>query len=295
MNKSKKHTSLIIGGDSVIGCSLGYELSRQGDNVFSTTRRETFRYPGKSLLLLDLKEDVTHWEIPKPVNTAYICAAATSLDHSRKNPEQTRQINVDRILRLAEIFADRRIRVVFLSTNLVFKGDTPFAEPNSPVCPQTEYGRQKADAEAQLLAMGELVSVLRLTKVIPPDMPLLNGWTQTIKSGDVIRPFSDFVMAPVSLSLTVKVLIEIGLKRLPGIIQLSASRDITYEEAGRHVAERLNAEHLVQPVLSKEVLSDVEAIPSHTTMDTSRLVRELGIKSPDPLDAVNSILELNNA
>jgi hypothetical protein len=47
-------------------------------------------------------------------------------------------------------------------TNLVFDGSVPCRNAHDAACPVTEYGRQKAEAEKQLLALGNMAAVVRV-------------------------------------------------------------------------------------------------------------------------------------
>jgi dTDP-4-dehydrorhamnose reductase len=180
--------------------------------------------------------------------------------------------------------------VVFPSTNLVFDGTRPFRQAEEEVGPITEYGRQKAEAERRLLAHGAGTSVVRFTKILGPHLGLFREWIKALKAGEVIHPFSDMVMAPVPLSFAIQVLGRLAAIRLPGIVQVSGDRDVTYEEAARYLARRLGAsEHLIQPRRSMEAGLDPESLPSYTTLDMTRLRRDLGMEPPDVWSALDAI------
>ena len=130
--------------------------------------------------------------------------------------------------------------MVFPSTNLVFDGCEAFRRSDEPVSPRAEYGRQKAAAERGLLGLApEQAAIVRLTKVLDPEDPLLNGWIAALRRGEPVHPFRDKVMAPVSLSSTVKVLLGVAQARLRGISQYSAARDISYVDAALALCREL--------------------------------------------------------
>src|SRR5437764_879665 len=90
--------------------------------------------------------------------------------------------------------------VLIVGADGVFDGQHPHRLPTDPVSPVTEYGRQKAEVERHLLTMDAPAAVVRLTKVLQPGFPLLRGWVDALKIGEPILPFSDMVMAPVTLA-----------------------------------------------------------------------------------------------
>ena len=286
-----KGVSLVIGADGLIGRAVADHLQLVGESVLETTRRpDTI---SERRLLLDLTEDVSEWHPPRQVSVAYLCAAVSSLARCRRNPAQSALVNVQNTVALAKKFVANGTFVIFLSTNLVYNGRVPFRKANEPLSPRTEYGRQKAEAERQLLALGDSISVVRLTKVIGPNMPLIKRWIQALQNNEAIHPFSDMVMAPFSLPFVVDLLYRIGTRRLPGMLQVSGERDVTYEQVARHIAERIGGNPaLVQPMRSEEAGLQLEAVPRYTTLETARLRTEFGIEPPDVWSAIDSVFDL---
>ena len=287
----RNDTFLVVGADGMIGRALADHLVRAGETVLETTHLlDTL---SDHRVFLDMTQDISEWRPPEPVSVAVICAAATSLERCRTQPEQSALFNVHNTVAVAKKLVANDAFVVFPSTNLVFDGSVPFREAEDVVCPQTEYGWQKAETERQLLASGDSTSVVRFTKVLGPNMPLLKGWIEALQNNEVIHPFSDMVMAPVPLSFAVHVLHRITELRRPGIVQVSGKEDVTYAQVARHIAQRIGASpDLVQPMKSTEAGLQLEAVPSYTTLDTTRLRMELGMEPPDVWSAINSVFGL---
>lgn len=279
MIKSKDRR-LVIGPDGLIGKALSDYLKTAGKPVLGTTRlRDAI---SEERLFLDLAGDISDWQPPEHISVAYFCAAATSLLDCRKNPSQTKKINVTNTVALARKLVEQGAFVVFPSTNLVFDGLVPFQKADYPACPNTEYGRQKAEAERQLLNLGESVAIVRFTKILGLDTPLFKGWIEALRNNEIIHPFSDMVMSPVPLSFAVEVLYRIAEKRLSGIVQISGKEDVSYERAANFIARGIGArKELVQPVKSTESGIDMEAAPLNTTLDTSCMESALGMMPPD--------------
>jgi dTDP-4-dehydrorhamnose reductase len=253
--------------------------------VLGTTRRR--EAVDSSTVYLDLSERGAKREWPQPVSVAILCAGVTSLEECKREPAATARVNVDAIPALAEELVAAGIVVVYLSTNQVFDGTEAYRSPNDPTSPVTEYGRQKAEAERKIGRLGASVSIVRLTKVLYPATPLLSQWRDALEAGEAIQPFSDMYMAPVPLDHVVTVLRTIGERRLPGLLQVSGDRDVSYAEAALMGARALGAdESLVRPVrtLDTNVLS--EQPPRHTTLNTDRLESTLGLAPPDVLKTI---------
>ena len=279
---------MIIGGDGFLGHSIAKTLREYGKRVITTSRKP--QNLSDSCIYLDLTEDISSWEVPDDVDTAFICAAVTSIDQCRSHPEESRKINVENTIQIASTLIKNGISVVFPSTNLVFDGLKSFCKVDDPVCPLSEYGRQKNDTETGLLKLGENIAIVRFTKIFGYETPLVLKWIEQLKRGIIIHPFSDIALAPVSIDFAVNAMIEIANRKSYGIWHISAKEDITYEKLARHLARRVGAsQQHVQPIKAIDSGLVFESIPKCTALDTSRLRKELGINPPAPFDTIDSI------
>ncbi len=96
----------------------------------------------------------------------------------------------------------------------------------------------------------------------------------------MIHPFSNMVLAPVSLGFLTDVLVRLIDLDLDlalaldsgGIIQVSGPEDITYEALARYLAKLIGAsQDLIQPLKTSESNIQNEWLPAHSTLDTSIL------------------------
>jgi len=282
---------LVVGADGMIGRVLADHLTCAGIKVWETTHLPDTLSDRR--VFLDMTRDVSGWEPPEPITAAVICAAMTSLERCQSHPEESHRFNVRNTLVVAEKLIADGVFLVFLSTSQVYDGSVAFRKANDAICPQTEYGRQKAEVEKRLLALGNLTSVIRFTKIIGPDNSLFNKWIQALQNRQPIHPFSDAVMSPLPLPFAVAVLDRVVKARLPGILQVSGKQDTTYEKVARYIAQRIGAsQDLVQPSLSVESGLPRAFFPAHTTLDISRLRAELGLTPPDVWSTLNMMLAL---
>ncbi len=285
LNMKPNSTTLIVGSDSFIGSALMSYLQSIGKPVLGTTRRRDIL--DKTHSFFDLSEDIRKWECPSSVGVAVICAGITKMEVCRQNPAATFQVNVEGVSNLINNLVKRGVFVIYLSSNQVFDGSAPYCLPDDRPSPITEYGRQKIEVEKRLAKLGDSAAIIRLTKVLGQGFPLFTNWAKALLKGEVIRPFLDKFMAPVSLSCVVSVLAILIERCLPGILQVSGNRDISYSKAACIGARLLKVnENLVQPIQSAQLSSYSEPIPIHTTLDISRLKLELGIEPADVTEVV---------
>lgn len=278
---------LIVGRDSAIGKRLSRRLTEEGIPVVGTTRR-----PGKPGPLVDLAGDPADWGPLSGFSAAVLCAGETAVARCAADPEATRRINVHNTVLFARRLWEQGTRILYPSTSMVFDGRQPCPRADASPCPVTEYGRQKARAEEELLEWGGGVTILRMTKVVSPDLPLFRNWVGDLAAARPIRAFEDLRMAPVSLGRLADVLTRIISAPVDGILQISGSRDVTYLEAALNLASRLGAPPRLIEAASAAVAGIPEsARPKHTALDTTILIKHYGFASEDPEAALATLVE----
>lgn len=280
MPKNQDSVNLIVGADGLVGDALLTHLQCSGKPVLGTSRRRPSA--DKSYLFLDLGGDLSNWSCPKPVSVAYLCAGITKISDCEQDPNKSAWVNIEGISTISEILVASGARVVYLSTSAVFDGSTANRSQFDLVCPTTEYGRQKAEAEKRISALGDRASIVRFSKIIGPETQLFQSWTKSLSDGDEIHPYSDMVMSPLPVSIAVNVLLKIGDAHQGGIFQMSGDRDVTYSEAALASARAFGADNaLIQPVETPKEDRQTDSPIRHTTLDGSRINSELGIERPN--------------
>jgi dTDP-4-dehydrorhamnose reductase len=273
-----KDRVLVVGADGLVGGAL-FQAFRETGQALGTSRR-----PQSGHITLDLAGDGANAPLPGDIAIAFLCAAVTSLQKCRENPAASGRVNVTNTVALAERLVSGGARVVFFSTGLVFDGSRPFCRESDAPHPQCEYGRQKAAAERALLVLGDAVAVVRLTKVVAPGIPLFRRWREDLSAGRVIRPFTDYKMSPITVNFVVAAMRALSQNWLPGLLHLSADRELAYQEAAVQLATSMDPTRSLlswfEPTTSRAAGVDLETNPQFTTLDTTRLRSELNLPTP---------------
>ena len=278
---------LVVGGDGVLGSALLNEQRHRGQPALATTRRRERN--GENVIHLDLQDSVERW-VPPAVDVAVLCAGITSIDVCARDPVGSRHVNVTQTVKLAETLMNAGCFVVYISTNFVFNGNRHAPLGDDLVCPQTEYGRQRAEVESVLSRRANRSAIVRLTKVFHRDLNIVQTWTHALNAGKEIEAYSDYVCSPLPLNLVVPAIERIAEGGLSGIWQLSALGDISYSDIARILAQRLGAD----PKLVRSVPAPSEKmqhLPRYASLDVSRASSELGFRAPSPSEAVIGALE----
>jgi dTDP-4-dehydrorhamnose reductase len=281
---------LIVGANSEIGSATARSIRGHGGKVVTTTRR---RVTAPDEVHLDLNAPLGNFPVPQGVQCACIFVAVARLAACEADPLGSARINVEQTIALIDHLAARGVYTLFLSTNQVFNGDKPHVPADAPISPISEYGRQKAQVERMLLtrmAGGAPIGVLRLAKVISPDMALIARWKQELAAGRSIRAFADMTMAPASVDLVATCIERMMEDRLPVIAQLTGPRDVAYAEVGRFLAEMIGADpRLVEPVSALENGMPKGSTPRNTTLDSSYIAEKYGLTISDAFDVIGAL------
>jgi dTDP-4-dehydrorhamnose reductase len=265
-------TALVVGADGTIGHALAAALEARGDEVVRTTRRTGAATDSKSLHF-DLADPDSVAALP-PADVTVICAAMARYADCREQPELAALINVETPARIAGLQTGRGGHVILLSTSAVFDCLTPHMRADAPTNPTSAYGRFKAEAEGRVLAFAPNASVLRLTKVLTPDMPLIRGWIERLKNGERVEAFADLTISPLTVGHVVEALLAVIDDRAGGIYQASGAGDISYADVARYLADRLGADAalVVKTSAASAGIPDNE-IARFTSLETERLSR----------------------
>ena len=223
---------LIVGGDSVIGGALAKYCEREKIFFHASTRKR--KLISNSRPFFDLREpEIIDY---KQYDAAVICIGLSYLSYCEMNPALTREINVNLTINLISHLNRLGVFTVVLSTNQVFDGEKPFRKTTDKRCPINEYGRQKSELES-LVEKFSNYSIVRITKVISSNLPLLVQWKEKLEAGLEIKAFEDMSVCPVHLSRVIEKIKIIIEKKEPVIYHCSGENDLSYFDYAKFFAQ----------------------------------------------------------
>lgn len=279
--------ALVVGMDGTIGRALHNALLARGEGVTGTSRRSGLP---AGAIHLDLAEPgATDTGLP-PADIAFFCAGMTSFKECRAHPTMAHRVNATAPAALAAGIVRSGSRVVLLSTSAVLDCAVPRMLADRPLAPASAYGKYKAQAETEFLALGSAAAVLRLTKVLTPQSSLFAGWIGALARSERVSAFYDLRFSPIALDHVLGALLEIGYQQDGGVFQASGAADISYFDAARHLAGRLGAApDRVEASSALESGIPAEEVLAYTSLDTRRLSKLYGFTAPDPRAAIDAV------
>lgn len=231
---SEPHTNrvLITGGGGLIGSHLIRSAGQfaLGAVILAPPRRE-----------LDLTNagNVTAWFQQERPNAVIHCAAMSRSVTCEANPKLARQVNVEITRRLAELAGD--VPFVFLSTDLVFDGQTGAYREDDPVGPLNVYAETKVAAEAVVREHPQHL-ILRTSLNYGHSDPghrafneeILEAWQQ----GRKVAFFTDEFRTPIPVTVMARAIWELLQKRATGTLHVAGSERLSRWQIAELLLER---------------------------------------------------------
>ena len=278
---------LVVGADGAVGRAACAYFEALGVTVTGTSRRR-----GADHHYLDMTIPAS-WEVLPEVDAALICAGVTSIIECAQDPARAKQVNVRGAIGLATKLAAQGVYVLHLSSNQVFDGAISHRARDSYPCPVSEYGRHKALAEAGMrhLIDRETGAVLRLTKVMTPDTPVIQSWRRDLAAGRRIGPFSNLPLAPISVEFALQTMEVLLSERQSGVFHASSQEDSSYLSLAHVVAEHEGADPgLIRPVEAVPGSIGFDFLPRFSSLDMKLEAREFDLQPPSAKDVFRSVL-----
>lgn len=151
---------LVVGGTGLVGNALVRAWTARGHETAAATYH---CHPSPGFLRLDMQDEAAVRQVLERFRPQVVAVPAANphVDYCETHPEETRKVNVLGTLNVARAARDAGARMVFYSSDYVFDGVKGEYTETDPPRPLNEYGRQKAETEAGVLAADPRNLVLR--------------------------------------------------------------------------------------------------------------------------------------
>lgn len=238
---------LIIGSDGEIGSYIFNEYKRLGIKVYGTTKRSD--HSNNKKIRFNLLDKTYPFDFGD-YESCLICAGINKIDFCESNPIKARNINVLSIIRLIEECKKNNIYVVYLSSVSVFDGIKPCYKIYDKPNPFSKYGRYKFEVEKFIQKnYFEMTSILRLTKVVSSNTPIIKKWFNEYAEGKTIYAYDDKFLAPIPINevyLKINILLE---NKKSGIFHLSGKDDISFYDFSVNLFKKENIpDFIIKPI-----------------------------------------------
>lgn len=287
---------LVTGASGVLGGYLLWELSRQDTPVVAWSGSQTGQRFGVPLRPVDLTNpDQTSqaFQAARPSVILHTAALSRIADCYR-DPSRAQRINSQASARLAELAEEARARLVLVSTDLVFDGQTGWYREEDEPAPLSIYGQTKQDAERAVLAFSRH-AVVRLSLLFGPTLEgrpsFFDGQLNALRERRPLPLFTDEWRTPLDLVTAARGLVALAGSDLTGMLHLGGSERLSRLDMGQRLAAFLGLDSSVFEPATREGVPTTEPRPRDTSLDTTHWRRLFpGFPLPGFGEALHALL-----
>ncbi len=267
---------LITGASGFIGGHL-FHSCPSGWDAWGTYFEASLKPPSSRCLRLDLKDHRATIETLETIQPDLIlhAAAYSRTAFCEKNPELARELNVAAVANLAHFCAGRKIRLIFLSSDMVFDGTRGSYSETDPPHPINVYGETKLEAERFVLELEDMGTVVRLNLVY--GKPRFGGDSfseeviRTVRLNQPYYLFMDQYRSFLSVRNLAQVLWEIVEIGFTGLIHLGGSESADRYSFALALSRRVHLDQsLFIPIKTAQRPDPIGAFPLRNTFDISK-------------------------
>jgi dTDP-4-dehydrorhamnose reductase len=285
---------LVIGGTGLVGNALLRAWEAKGVPVSAATYH---CHASGGFLQLDMQDERRVRALLGEHRPSVVAVPAANpfVDYCELHPEETRKVNVDGTLNVARACRDLGAQMIFYSSDYVFDGvKGVYTEEDAP-CPINEYGRQKAEAEAGVLAADPRNLVIRTSGAYgwqwEPKNFVLQVKTR-LSRGERMKVADDIRYNPTYVENLAELTAALVAKRAGGIFHAVGADEIVRFEFARLAAEAFGLDaSLLEPVPVAALHSPTPR-PKESSLVTGKVRKAAGVAPIGPVEGLKRMLAM---
>jgi dTDP-4-dehydrorhamnose reductase len=208
------------------------------------------------------------------------CAAVSTIAGTEANPSLARRLNVEVTRQLAELAAE--VRLIFLSTDVVFDGRKGNYVESDAVNPLHLYGETKAAAERIVLA-NPRHTVVRTSINGGISRTGNRGFNEQIRhaweAGQRMKLFTDEFRSAIPAVETARAVWELANKECPGLFHVAGAERLSRWQIGQLLARRFpELRANIEPASAKDFPGPPRALD--TSLNIAKVQRVLSAPLP---------------
>ncbi len=264
---------MVIGGTGLVGNALLRAWSAQGAQVAAATYHSHASGGFLQLDMRDLGKVRALLSAHRPTVVA-VPAANPYVDYCELHPEETRRVNVEGTLHVAQVCRELGARMIFYSSDYVFDGVKGHYTEEDVPCPINEYGRQKSETERGVLAADPRNLVIRTAGAYGWQWELKNFVLQVRKNlseGKPMRVAGDVRYNPTYVENLAEITVALIEAGASGIFHVVGATEIARAEFAQRAARAFGLDAaLIQTVPVGEFKSPT-ARPKQSSLRTDKV------------------------
>ncbi len=278
----------VTGAGGLLGGRLASLLHERGHEVLALHRRAPPpvgpRALGLDLLAPGALQRLLDRERPDAVLHA---AGLSRADQCQERPGEARAANASLPRLVAESCAGRGIRLVALSTDLVFAGDSAPYHETDAAGSTGDYGATKREGEQAVLAAFPAAVVARVALVLGRGHGARGTASESIawalRAGRPVSLFTDEHRTPIDPESVADAVERLLAGGAAGLFHLGGPERLSRYQLGQRVARALGLSEAGLAAARQAEYAGPDPRPADVSLDSGRAQRELSWR-PRPVD-----------
>jgi dTDP-4-dehydrorhamnose reductase len=232
---------LITGGGGLLGGHLAAQAARRFDVVTTHRNRPPKRRLAPSVQI-DLADAESVEKLLEEFQPQVIIhtAAKSRLDECEQHPQTAFRNNVMATRNLAAAAAALGSRFIYISTDMVFDGESKFYRETDEPAPLSIYGRSKLEAEQIVRRLPDYV-IVRSALIYgrPADGgSSFSDWIENkLRSGEPVPLYTDQFRTPIFVANLAEILLELAELKWSGLLHIGGSDRLDRFSFGKQLCE----------------------------------------------------------
>ena len=290
---------LITGGTGLVGVAVQRSAPKhiQGFSIYFPERSlpEPLPFPVRAADVSDRRQMQAVFEWANP-DVVIHTAAIGSVDFAERNREQTRKVNVGGTEVVAELCQIFKSRLIYISSNAVFDGRTPFYSETAPVNPINYYGKLKVEAEKVVRESNIPWAIVRPILMYgwpypgERDNPVV-WWVRSLEHGKPIKVVDNVLTKPLPAWSCAEAIWALIQQHRTAIYHAAGRDHISLYQFALLTAAVFGLDaSLITPV-PDSYFPEIAPRPKDTSFDTTKMETELGVK---PVGVRDGLLKMKS-
>ena len=264
---------LVTGSAGLIGRQVVKNLVRENHSVYSCYHKSKPEF-GIPIQLDLLKEDkiVEIFNVIKPEVIIHL-AALTNVEECEIEKEKAISINTNSTKILLKEAIKHETFFVYISTDYVFDGKEKLRSENDIPNPINFYGKSKLDGEIEVKNSGIQYAIIRTSTPfgLHPTKKSFPLWIkENLELKKKINVLNDQFTSPTFVPNLSKMIIEIAVKQISGIIHLADDIRISRYEFAVLIANKLNLDKTLLKPTKIECMEWNAIRPKDSSLNVSK-------------------------
>jgi dTDP-4-dehydrorhamnose reductase len=289
--------TVVIGATGLVGNALLRRWTAGGAEVLAATYRE---HPGTGFQQLDMRDEARVRDLLARLRPDWVAVPAANpyVDYCELHPEETRRVNVGGTLNVARACREAGARMVFFSSDYVFDGARGTYTEEDPPSSINEYGRQKAETEAGVLAADPRNLVVRTSGAYGWQWEPKNFVLQIrsrLSRGEEMRVASDLRYNPTYVENLAEIVAALAAAGASGVYHAVGADALARSEFAVRVARAFGLDaSLIRPVPAA-VLASPTPRPKASSLSTAKVRAAVPVAPAGVEEGLRAMLALEPA